>query len=89
MPDREGKHSPKLTDTFRAKFLVEVNDDLGVGLGPEHMPLGQHSLAQFLEVVDLAIKHNPDRFIFVGHRLRACVKVDNCQPAVPQPDVSV
>src|SRR5215470_2559040 len=38
-------------------------------------------LAQFLEVVDLAVEDDPDRFLGIGHRLMPAGEVDDGEPA--------
>src|ERR1700692_3884498 len=41
--------------------------------------------AQLLEIVDLAVKHHPDRAIFIADRLVAGTKIDDAEPAHADP----
>ena len=50
-----------------------MHDDLSVALRPENVALFHKKRAQFTEVVNLAIEHDPNRAILVGKRLVAGV----------------
>src|SRR6266849_6200297 len=52
VPEGEGEHTPKLLDARRPERLVGLQDDLGVALRPEGVPLRLQRGAQVTEVVD-------------------------------------
>ena len=54
-----------------------MDDDFSVALGLENMPFAQKKGAQFTEVVNLSVEHNPDSAVLVGKRLVAGIKVDD------------
>ncbi|OPZ08741.1 MAG: hypothetical protein BWZ10_02631 [candidate division BRC1 bacterium ADurb.BinA364] len=86
IPDRQGEHAAQLRQAFRALFLVEMNDRLGVAVvGGEAMAAGGQRRAQFAKIVNLAVEHNGDGAVLVEHRLGAAGQVDDAQAAVAQP----
>ncbi len=66
--------------------LVEMGQDLGVAVGGQPVPAGQHHLAQLGVVVDLAVVDHDDRAVLVGHRLGTARHVLDRQPAVAEVD---
>ena len=68
--------------------LVEVGQDLGVAVGGQPVPAGQHQLPELGVVVDLAVVHDDDRAVLVGHRLGAARHVLDGQPAVAEVDLA-
>jgi hypothetical protein len=85
VPDGEGEHPPELGDHPLAVLLVEMDQRLGVGPGAELVALGHQRAAQLLVIVDLAVEHQQDAAIFVGHRLMAAGHVHDTEPPHPQP----
>src|SRR5260221_6870381 len=70
---------------IEAKFLVEMNDHLGVGvIVAESMPGSQQWRAQFHMIVNLSVENNGDRFVFVENRLLAGFDVDDRQSPHPK-----
>jgi hypothetical protein len=65
-------------------FLVEMKDNLGVGLGGELVSLSEEIFSQFEVVKDLAIEGDPERGILVAHRLVAASEINNTEPGVRQ-----
>ena len=49
---------------------------------PEPVAAGLEIAPQVAVVVDLAVEDDPDRLVFVGHRLLAAGPVDDGQPAM-------
>jgi hypothetical protein len=68
-----------------SRFLVKMDQALGVATGPEDMPAGEEPGSELGIVVDLAVEGDPDRSVLVAHRGRAAVNVDDRQPSVAQP----
>ena len=82
--DREGEHAVELLDAGVAVLFVGVDDGFGVGLGAEAMAAGLELAAELAMVVDLAVEDDPDRAVFVGHRLLAAGPVDDRQAPVTE-----
>ena len=77
IPNRKGEHPPQPLHAGIPIFLIQVDDDFGVRPGPEGMAFREKFLPQFLEVIDFAVEDDPDRLIFIGHRLGTGVQVDD------------
>ena len=77
MPD-----SIQLSDAVRALFLVQMNDHLRIGMGTEAMAPRFKPLPDFTKVVDFPIEGQPDRAIFVAHRLAARLTDVNDRQAI-------
>ena len=77
IPDRQAEHAIQPVKDFCSPLLVAVDNDLRVGTRTEDVSGALEFLAQLREVVDLAIKHDPDRLVLVGHRLMTAREVDN------------
>src|SRR5437899_12148968 len=75
--------------TFRPILLVKVNDDLGVSIGIKTMTLGLEARPQFGKVINLSIKNDPDRSVFVMDWLPASGKIDDAQPTHAQASTAV
>jgi hypothetical protein len=58
-----------LGDTGGAEILIKMDDRLDVRAGPEAMTPPLKLPAQLGEVVDLAVGHDPDGLVLVGHGL--------------------
>jgi len=71
-------------DEIIAPVLVEVDDDLGVGVGSEDVPPGEEVLLEVGEIENLAVVDDPDRPVLIGDRLLARFEVDDAQPAHAQ-----
>ena len=85
VPQRDGKHAVDRLDEGRAALLVQVDENFGVGLGPETMALPFELGAELAEVVDLAVEDHADRPVLVRHRLiRRGGQVDDPQAAEPE-----
>ena len=57
--DGNGKLTVQIIQTFFTFFLIEVNDDLGIGLSAELMTTADELLPQFRIVEDLTVKNYP------------------------------
>ena len=89
VPEGKGEHAPEMLDAVGPILFVGVEDDLGVAVGCEAVPLGLEAGAEFLEVVDFAVEGDPDGLVLVGHGLPAAVKVDDAQAPLAEPDLAV
>jgi hypothetical protein len=58
-------------------LLVEVNDDLRVGVGAETVTGPNELLAQLAEVVDLAVQYDNDGAVLVVDRLVPAFQIDD------------
>ena len=86
VPHDEGEHAAQHPGQLRAVLLVAMNDDFGVAMGLEDMPLGLQLGAQIHEVVNLAVEHADDGAVLVVHRLLACGQINDTQAAEAQRD---
>ena len=90
-PAREvDKHEGKLPfeegEQLLAMLLVEMNDQLGVAVGAEHVALGLELDALLGIIEQLAIADDGDAAILVEDRLLAVLEPENAQPAMRKPD---
>src|SRR5579864_222868 len=69
-----------------AVILIEMKRDLAVRPCPEPMALLNQSALEPLEIVELAVHHDSEPFVFTGNGLVAGFEIDNAQPSMPQPD---
>src|SRR4029077_1084782 len=78
-----GKHSTKLFYAVGAHLLIQVDDDLSVGVRIEVVSTAFQLSAKLRKVVNLSVENNPDALIFVVNRLMSAGKVDDAKPAHP------
>ena len=64
-----------------------MDDHFGVGVGIEAMAGLFEFLAQLGEIVNFAVEHHPDGFVFIVDGLVAAGQVDDAEPAHAQADV--
>ena len=84
VPEREREHPVERFHDLVLALLVEVKDHLPVALAREAMAVLQ-LLAQLAEVVDLAVEDQPERSVFVRHRLAGRVaQVDDGEAPVAE-----
>jgi hypothetical protein len=82
-PERE--HAVQASHTLGAELLPRVEQDLGVGAGPEDVAARDELVAQLAIVVDLAVVGQPIAMVRAGHRLVAIrAEIDDRQPAMAQ-----
>ena len=65
-----------------------MEDDFGVGVGAELVPLRDERRTKFLEIVNLAVEDDPERAVLVRERLMAFREVNDAQPPVPESDAT-
>jgi len=88
VPDREGEHTAKARENALAPLLVPLENYFGVGM------VGFELKAQLFEfgadlgvIVNLAVKNDPKRLLFVRHRLdRGRREIDDGKPSMPKAD---
>src|ERR1700749_2625284 len=73
-----------MIETSLAPLLPGVDDDFGVGMGPEGVAKPRQLRRQRLKIVDLTIEDDAHRAVLVELRLVAGHEIDDCEPAVPQ-----
>src|SRR5207249_897355 len=81
--DGKREHPFQPVHTRGAILLVRVQNRFGVGFGAELMTARQELGPKAPMVVDFAVEYNPQRLVFVGHRLCAAGPVDNRAPPRP------
>src|ERR1700689_4700825 len=65
-------------------FLIQMDDRFRIGVRREDVSAPLQFPAQFAEVVDFAVEHNPDGSVFVSNRLAPGSQVDDAQAAHAQ-----
>ncbi|HZV26982.1 MAG TPA: hypothetical protein VFG00_11905, partial [Acidothermaceae bacterium] len=76
-------HSYEMLDTIVTVLLVQVQDNLDIGLAAEAMTAFDKVGAKLRAVVDFAIAHKDERLVFVHHRLRAAAcQIDDGEAAM-------
>ncbi len=85
IPERDRKHPAQAIEEVHALFFVEMDDHFGVGARLEKVAFCLELASKLLKVVDLAIDHDRDRAVLVGHRLRTFgSQVDDRETAMPE-----
>ena len=73
-----------------AMSTVEIKQDLGVAMAPEHDAFSEELVAQAFVVVDLAVERDPRPAVGRRHRLRALgPRIDDREPPVTEPHAPV
>ena len=80
--ERDGELAPELLEDAFAVFLVEVDDDLGVGVRAEDVALGLQLRLALGVVEQLAVEDDRDAAVLVGDRLVAVAEADDGEAAV-------
>src|SRR5438552_1350585 len=65
-----------------------MQNSFRIGLRAKTMASLNKVLAQFDEIVDLAVEDNPYRVILIGHRLVPCGEIDDAQTIERQSDIT-
>jgi hypothetical protein len=89
IPDDKGKHSPKSFHAALAKLLVEMDNNLRVGLCSENMAFLLQLLPQALVIVDFAVVDNPDGLVLVTERLMPTGQINDAEAAVAKTDPTI
>ena len=66
-----------------------MGNHLGVSLGSKAMASDNQLVPKRAVVVNLSVKHHPDRPVFVGNRLGAGLKIDDAESLMSQPHTPV
>ena len=69
VPDGDGKHAIESLQAIRSPFLVGMKDNFRVALRAKNVTLGFQLRTQVAEIVQLAVKDNAARHVFVPNRL--------------------
>ncbi len=89
VPNGEGKHPAELLDALGTLVLVQMNNDFRVGLRAKYVAPLDQPLPKLVEVVNLAIEHNPDRIVLIREGLASRAQVNDGEPTMSQTDVSL
>ena len=84
VPQRKGEHPPQPGEQFAAPLLPPMQQHLGVGAGGKGVAQGRQFGGQFAIVVDFAVEHDDEIFIFAVQRLCAALQINDGQAAVAQ-----
>ena len=84
VPEGDGEHAVQAVNEALGLFLVEVDDDLGVGAGRELVAAGLEVPAELGEIEDLAVVDDGHIPVLVVDRLVAGDEVDDAQAAHAQ-----
>ena len=88
--DGEREDAAQPGDQLLAPLLVQMDQHLGIGRPPEAMPAFLELPTQRLMIVDLAVVHDVDAPILVGHRLPPGRRqIDEGEPAMHELTVLV
>ena len=68
------------------EVLVEMDDHFRIGGGRKHMAALLQLAAEVAKVVDLAVKHNPNRAVLIVDRLASGLEINDAQAAHAQAD---
>ena len=89
IPDGDGELTIEVLKALRTVLLIQMQNHLGIGPGPELMPPGLESGAEFDVIEHLAIEDDPQGFVLVGDRLLTRAEIDDAQARVAQGDVRI
>ena len=85
VPQGDGEHAVEVGQEIEPAVLVEMDDDLGVGMiGGEAVAGALELLAQLDVIVDLAVEDDGDRLVLVEDRLLAGGDIDDGEPPRPE-----
>ncbi len=84
--ERQRELAAQLLEDAFAVLLVEVDDDLGVGVGAEDVALGLQLRLALGIVEQLAVVDDGNRAILVEDRLLAVAEADDGEATVGEPD---
>ena len=85
VPQGDGEHAVEVGQEIEPAVLVEMDDDLGVGMiGGEAVAGALELLAQLDVIVDLAVEDDGDGLVLVEDRLLAGGDVDDGEPPRPE-----
>src|SRR5215471_6972288 len=86
IPNGKSEHAAKLLEAIAAVLFIQMDDHLSVRLGFENMAFGEKQRAEFLVIVNFAIKNDPNGAVFVGKRLVPPAQIDNRKASETQSD---
>ena len=85
IPDTKRKHTAQSVQAFDTFLFIQMNQDFGIAVGAEPVPLRDQALAKFFIVVNLAVEDHPYGAIFIRNRLMPGSKIDDAQPSHANP----
>src|SRR6185437_620070 len=86
VPQGEGEHAAKAREAVLAPFLPGMNDDLGIAMGTETMPLSRELGHEFAGIINLAIEGDGNRAVLVEQRLLPMRDIDDGEAPVAESD---
>src|ERR1051326_4730326 len=89
VPERKRKHAAQVLDEIKPVLFVEMKNGFAVAVGLKLMAELVESLAQFDEVVNLAVRDERECAVFVVKRLPTAVEIDDAQTTHRQHHVTV
>ena len=82
--ERKTEHPPQLLKAIGTHLFVQVDNDLGVGVGVKAMTAAFEFGPKLGKVIDFTVKHHPDRPVFIEDGLMAAGNVNNAEAAHTQ-----
>src|SRR5207245_9243836 len=86
VPESEGEHAPQRMDPSLAILLVQMDDHLDVAPCPEAVSFRLQEAPQLSERIDLAVRDELNRSVFIRDRLLSRFHVDDAEAPHPEGD---
>ena len=81
VPDGESEHAAQVLNAILAILFKQVDDGFGVTVGGVAVAARDQLLAQGKMVVDLSVKDDVERAVFIGDWLMAAGHIDDAEAA--------
>lgn len=89
IPDGEGELAIDLIQAGRTKFLVQMENDLRVGIGGENVPFLDQARFQLRIIERLPVIDNPQSPVLVTNGLGTTVQTNDTEPGMGQTDTRI
>ncbi len=89
IPDGETEHPVESIQYLGAPLFIAVNDDLGIRARAKDVSERLELASKLVEIVDLTVENDPDRFLLIRHRLMSACNIDNRKAAKSEPNRAI